>query len=105
MARVYTAADRELDAVVGEPIVLELESNPTTGYDWEIEFDESALRLVDREFEQASPGVGVGGRERFVLEPLVAGAVSLKAVLKRPWEDAALEERAFEVRAVAASPD
>ena len=95
----------QLEAVVGEPIVLELDANPTTGYDWEIEFDEGSLRLLDREFEEGGPGFGAAGRARYVFEALVPGQLPIKAVLKRAWEETPIEEKSFEVRAVPASPE
>lgn len=77
---------------VGDTYALLLDSNPTTGYQWQVEFDESLLELVDQRYE---PGwgnvVGAGGKEVFVFRGLAVGIADVGFTYKRPWENKALK--------------
>jgi predicted secreted protein len=93
--------DRLIRGKIGTPVVLELESNPTTGYRWELVFDESRLRLIKREYQPATKKIGGSGVERFTLQPLVRGETTIRAEYKRPWETSSIEHREFSVRIAA----
>ena len=75
----------------GEVITLTLESNPTTGYSWQV-MDIDNVILVqdgDSEFTQASnlEGlVGAGGMETFRFEAIGVGEATLELGYMRPWE-------------------
>lgn len=77
----------------GQVLVVSLESNPTTGYSWEVaEIDDAVLKQKGEvEYQQADAGdppkVGVGGVETFRFEAQGAGTASLKLVYHRPWEE------------------
>ena len=66
----------------GTEFVVELTSNITTGYAWELleEPDPSVLRLIDQEYESASPPdvAGGGGVERWSFETAGGGSVTLR---------------------------
>jgi len=75
----------------GQILVVTLESNPTTGYGWEVaEIQESILeQMGEAEFkpsETGGPIVGAGGWEIFRFEAISAGQLTLKLVYRRPWE-------------------
>ena len=76
----------------GQTLVFTLESNPTTGYQWEvIKNDESILQQKgEAEFKSSNtsnpPGSGKGGTETFRFDAQNAGMVTLKLVYHRPWE-------------------
>jgi len=97
MATEYTGQDRDIAVSVGERFVIGLESNPTTGYEWEAHFDSSMLQLVDREFSAQGLGIGSGGIERFRLKALTAGETTLELMYKRAWETIAVEDIVFHV--------
>jgi inhibitor of cysteine peptidase len=75
----------------GEVITLTLESNPTTGYSWQI-MDIDNVILVqdgDSEFTQASNSeglVGACGMETFRFEAIGVGEATLELGYMRPWE-------------------
>lgn len=79
----------ELNA--GQMLVVTLESNPTTGYRWEVsEVDKSVLtQMGEAEFQEAPKEdeqvVGVGGTEtfRFASAP---GSTTLTLLYNRSWE-------------------
>ena len=77
----------------GQILLVTLESNPTTGYGWEVaEIQESILeQLGDAEFKQSETGepplVGAGGWEIFRFKAISAGQMTLKLGYRRPWEE------------------
>jgi len=72
-------------------LTVKLESNPTTGYGWEIAACDEAVLQAQGEavYEQASQGqnlVGGGGWQTFQFKPVKAGETPLKLVYRRAWE-------------------
>lgn len=98
MGAIYKASDREIVASVGESFTIELEGNPSTGYQWQVQFDPRKVRLVNREHELAGGGFGAGARELFTFQPLGSGPASISAEYKRAWETSALQKREFRLR-------
>ena len=78
----------------GQILVVTLESNPSTGYRWElIENNESVLEQIGQsEYKPAEtsepPIVGAGGWEIFRFKAVSTGRVTLLFCYRRPWEDA-----------------
>lgn len=97
MSRVYTMSDDEIVAAEGELFVIELEGNPTTGYEWELQFDKNRIKTIDREYEPPGETLGGGGSERFTLQAIDSGDTSIRAIYKRAWEPEPLEEKDFKV--------
>ena len=83
----------------GEAFVIELAANPTTGYEWQPDFDPAALKLAGREFLRSGSAVGEGGAERFRFESLAAGATRLAFTYKRGWESTSRDQAVFQVTA------
>jgi inhibitor of cysteine peptidase len=87
------AADQTFKLAVGQPAVVELETNPSTGYGWAIDGKESAnlsiLRIDDRGVSNNAAGKplpGAPGIHRWSIEPMSAGTASITFVYRRPWE-------------------
>ena len=93
MPKVYRNTDRQIVAAVGEQFVVEFEGNASTGYEWQLEFDERKVKLLGDEYRPAGRGVGVGGRQRFTLRAVAAGEASILARYKRAWEQTHLEQK------------
>ena len=95
-AAVYTDASQTIDAKVGQEFVIALESNPTTGYGWQVQSDDSLLELVNSEFESGAPAdsqiVGAGGEEKFTFKALTKGETVVTLVYKRSWEETTGQE-------------
>ena len=78
----------------GQILVVTLESNPSTGYRWEVvDNNESILKQFGQaEFKPSEtsdpPMVGVGGWEIFRFKAISAGQMTLELVYHRSWEDA-----------------
>lgn len=96
---VFSAADAVKPAAlpVGATSTLRLESNPSTGYGWQV-VETHNLR-VDEPFaiEQApssgAPMVGVPGTAVIRITPRGKGPASLTLVYKRPWTETTAEDR------------
>jgi len=76
----------------GQVLVVTLESNPSTGYQWEVVAVDTAVlqQMGEAEFlPPVSTGkqiVGAGGMERFRFKALKVAESSLKLIYHRPWE-------------------
>ena len=76
----------------GQVLEVTLDSNPTTGFRWEVsEVDGAVLTQVgEAEFQEAPKDseemVGVGGTETFRFSS-AAGETTLTLVYRRPWEE------------------
>jgi len=89
------AADngRQVELQKGQTLVITLESNPTTGFRWEVvELEESILRQMgEPEFKVSDPRQppppGTGGWETFRFEAMSAGQTTLELVYHRSWEE------------------
>ena len=103
MAKTYTRDHSRIGVKVGDPFVVELVANPTTGYQWQPAFDPAALKLVGRDFSLAGApacvAIGGGGVERFRFESLAAGASRLSFAYQRAWEPGVRDQAQFEIDA------
>lgn len=79
----------------GDVFVLELESNPSTGYQWQVDPPPN-LRLAGREVHPGE-GFGAASNERLTFEAVRAGACALHLEYKRVWEKSAIETHDIQV--------
>jgi inhibitor of cysteine peptidase len=82
---------KQITAKTGDTLTLTLDSNPTTGYSWQVmEIDNTILaQQGDPEYKQASGTeglVGAGGTETFRFDAVGTGTTTLKLGYMRPWE-------------------
>ena len=86
----------EIKVNSGQEFAISLKANPTTGYNWEAEFDESILKLKEKIFEPDSSAViGGGGKDKFVFLPIKTGKTEIIMLYKRSWENSYVEEKVF----------
>ena len=70
--KAYSDPEETIDSGMDKEfvILIALESNPTTGYSWEAEYDDAMLELVEETFEPGEYAkeniVGAGGTELFL---------------------------------------
>ncbi len=95
-----------IEVEAGQILVLTLESNPTTGFRWEVvEAKDSVLRQRGEvEFRVVSeldpPPPGAGGVEVFRFEAVEAGETLLELVYHRPWEEGVEPVETFSIQVV-----
>ncbi|MFZ4668117.1 MAG: protease inhibitor I42 family protein [Microthrixaceae bacterium] len=73
----------------GEQATIILESNPTTGYSWELTSapDTAVVRVVsDTYVPPAEQMPGAGGKQEILIEGVGAGTATLEFGYRRPWE-------------------
>ncbi len=80
----------EIQARVGSEFKMVIESNPTTGYHWEIvgELDESVVEFVSRDYKPDAPQtVGSGGVDEWVFKAVGAGDTTITLGYYPPSND------------------
>lgn len=82
----------QVELVLGEILVVRLESNPSTGYGWEIdELDENILQQIGEVgFESSvpdNPPPGTGGWAIFRFEAVGEGESELRLIYHQPWTE------------------
>jgi len=84
----------------GNPLVVSLESNPSTGYSWQVgKNDNSILKFVDQSaFPPTVHMPGAPGHQMFKFKAIAAGTDSLELEYIRPWEKGVAPAKRFNVR-------
>lgn len=72
-----------------QTVTFTLDSNPTTGYRWQVEQSEELFNVITSfsVSEADKPVTGAGGEETITLEPLKAGETEVTLTYARPWEN------------------
>jgi predicted secreted protein len=87
-----------IQARLNQPFNITLESNPTTGYSWTVDFDSHFLTQENEGYVRSRPGlVGSGGQQIFTFTPIRIGKTTISAVYKRPWENIVADEKTFSI--------
>ena len=96
----YTDSEQVINTTVNQEFTIALDSNPTTGYNWEASYDENMLSLEKEEYnpDTKAPGlVGAGGTQYYQFQALKVGETEITVTYKRPWEPGYDEQKVFTV--------
>jgi predicted secreted protein len=87
-----------VSAAVGLPFDVELGAASGAGYMWELRSPSQTVQLLGTRVEQ-KPGAqpGDGSTQVFTCQAHAPGRLTLHFVLKRRWEQNAVQERVIEV--------
>ena len=98
-AKAYINQEKTIDIGVDKEFLIALDSNPTTGYNWEVSYDDTMLSLEYEEYdaEKCEGLVGAGGTQYFAFKALKAGETRIDTVYKRSWEEEIIDQREFTV--------
>lgn len=97
------AADKVLTVDAGSLMALKLDSNPSTGYRWEVKLDktaESRIQKVGSSFimpRNDDQRTGLPGTEILVLTAQEPGECKVTLEYKRPWEKQSVNSFSFKV--------
>jgi predicted secreted protein len=87
-----------VQAKLNKPFNIALDSNPTTGYRWTVDFNYRFLMKGNESYSKSQPElIGSGGQQIFTFTPIRDGQTIISAVYKRPWEDIVVDERTFSI--------
>ncbi|MBC8262651.1 MAG: protease inhibitor I42 family protein, partial [Anaerolineales bacterium] len=88
-----------------QTLVISLESNPSTGYSWQVaEMNQDLLHQVgETEFEQMSPLLGAPEKQILRFKAVGAGQSTLKLFYHRPWEKGVEPASEFSIQVVGPS--
>lgn len=95
-----TAGEEEqvLEVKNEEEFVITLETNPTTGYDWEAAFDENYLELLEKKYLPPETRlVGAGGQDKFRFKALESGGTEIVFSYERPWEKEPIKQQIYKI--------
>ena len=96
----YTDSEQVINTTVNQEFTIALDSNPTTGYNWEASYDENMLSLEKEEYnpDEKAPGLlGAGGTQYYRFQALKVGETEITVTYKRSWETESAEQKVFTV--------
>jgi inhibitor of cysteine peptidase len=80
---------RVINANVGKEFIITLESNRTTGFEWQLSkpLDKNIIQLLNSEYKVGETKlIGSGGKEIWVFKAIGAGKTTISFKYVRPWE-------------------
>ena len=78
-----------IKAGIGDNFTITMESNPTTGYSWQVagELDSDLVQLVGSKFVPGETSrIGAPGKEEWVFKAIGEGKTTVSFNYVRPWE-------------------
>lgn len=97
--QMYTESDngKTISVSVGEPFMVRLAENPSTGYSWNLTFDDGLKLDNDQYVAREVPAniVGSGGNHEWTFTPEKQGMYVISGIYKRPWEPTTGSEQRF----------
>jgi inhibitor of cysteine peptidase len=99
MNKAYGKNDTLIEARVGETFTIELEGNPSTGYQWQEDIDTEKVKLLDRVFEAHTQNIGSAGKVRLTFQPISEGDTTIFLGYRPVWEKDNFESVEFKLRA------
>ncbi|MDD4409177.1 MAG: protease inhibitor I42 family protein [Candidatus Pacebacteria bacterium] len=81
-------------------IVISLDENQTTGYQWVLDYDKTKLKFIEKTSKSSceSGMAGCGSKVSYSFTPLIAGTSEISFKYMRPWESVApVESKTYKV--------
>ena len=94
---------KQVELSVGQPLVVTLDSNASTGYSWSLaqNSDETVLNKTGNEYiSPQTTLVGAGGKEEWTFKALKKGTSSISMVYRRSWETDTPPAKTFDLTVV-----
>jgi inhibitor of cysteine peptidase len=81
------------------PLVIALESNPSTGYSWRLSNNDGAIvKFIDQStFPPMVAMPGAAGHQMFKFKAIAAGSDSIELEYLRPWEKGVAPAKKFRI--------
>jgi len=99
---VYTGNDSSIEAQVGDSFLIRLDSNPTTGYSWELadDYSQAVIELVESTYQAPeTQRKGAGGQDLWQFKAVGTGNTRINLRYRRVWEEGVppIKTQSFEV--------
>lgn len=92
----YALAEDKRNVGVGKSLMIRLETNPSTGYEWIPVFDKAYFRLDSYEIEPTTGELlGAPTHARFTFTPIKAGVAAIEFNYLRRWENQPVKTERF----------
>ena len=95
---------KEVEIAAGGSLTVTLESNPTTGFQWELTevTDQTVLKYESQEYQEPGAGapVGAGGKEVWTFKALEKGRSTISMEYRRSWEEGVAPAKTFTLTVV-----
>ncbi|MFA6252348.1 MAG: protease inhibitor I42 family protein [Candidatus Paceibacterota bacterium] len=86
---IICGSDSTCNVNVGEPFIIKLNENLSTGYSWTYDYDKTLLKFESKDAVSScnqNVMTGCGSSASFKFTPIAAGSTKLKFIYSRPWE-------------------
>ena len=96
----YSNPAQTINTTVNGKFAIAVDSNPSTGYSWNVSYDASILSLETEEYipDKTEPGlVGAGGTQHYQFKALKAGSTEINLTYQRSWEEGYIDQKVFTV--------
>lgn len=93
---------REIDLAKDAMLLVQLPSNPSTGYSWSVKGDPSPLKVVKSDYKQpnqSSQKPGAPGTQVLQIKASGPGTATLNLEYRRPWEKDVPPAKVFSIKA------
>ena len=80
---------------LGNSFKISLDSNPSTGYQWELDYDTNFITLEKKSYTPSNSKLGGGGKENFSFLSLRSGKTTITMQYKRTWEKSEIKKEKF----------
>jgi inhibitor of cysteine peptidase len=104
-ASAVTVTDQDngkgIELAQGGTLIVQLPSNPSTGYSWGVKGDCSPLKLVKSDYKQqnqSSQKVGAPGTQVLQMKAIGPGTATLNLEYRRPWEKDVPPAKVFSIK-------
>ena len=93
----------QIELAVGDMLKVELDSNPSTGFQWMLaeNSDDTVLQVQEQEYFMDNAGdpplPGTGGKEVWTFKAQAQGQTTISLEYSRPWEGGEKAVRVFEL--------
>lgn len=96
----FDETQTNIEVKSGQEFVISLDSNPSTGYSWQISkpISSTILKQINKEYKASEPvKPGSGGKELWTFKALAKGKTIIAFDYTRPWEKnvPSLKEKTF----------
>jgi inhibitor of cysteine peptidase len=86
---------------VGNKFTIVLETNPSAGYQWYLDYDNSKLKLISESTQYGNNGlIGAPNKKKYVFQLIKLGKSKINCYYNRPNEDQGTPQRIYKIHSI-----